>query len=535
MKTQPTVKPAGSRLVSLALAGILLVIAYVGFPVLSHAIVFEYLIPHYPSAVVTTLVGWAGWSAVKRYPIRGESGMVALLATYAVTVLLALVGSSLLVSGARSFLLAQEAAYEPTDAMPRVSNARVRYTPLDVAEQHIARRTQTSQSAIGAVRPVATAQGVAYVTPLEVRGVWNMFFGKNQDFMFFDDAGTDETRGRVHELKTDPFQVGEGMEVFDDIQRTLVVSMGFFRSYPEISYVPVYDGDALTEVLGIVPYISYHMRWGITVPHWGGVVVFHADGTFEDLTPEQAQDDPRLQGGNRLFPEALAEAYAEAQRFDAGPISGYFRRDDKIEIPELPGGNQMPFYLPMEDGSYQYVTMAEPDGASYALRKIFYVNAQTGKRSVYAFDGEGEENLLGPAKVVSSAKSVPGYNWYEESGQTASGSYRIVEPRPVTRDGKLYYMLSVTPIDYGNVVATVFVDASTSTTVGPFKTRAETFAWLAGDELTFGSSAAKVVVENADGAAPDVCENLVAVCEQIETVCPSPAPTVEPVTEPATP
>ena len=348
------------------------------------------------------------------------------------------------VKGAVWVQVYRDSEFVETDKMPLVSNDLVRYTPAQVAAEEIVRRTQTSQFTPGDTRPIGSESGVAYIAPLIPQGMWNAFFEKNEGFMYFDDGGTSENGQRVESMSTTPFKWGEGMEIFDDIYRKLIWKVGFFNTYPEIYYAPLYgDSGEVEEVLGVVPYISYRFWWGILVPKWGGVALFHSDGTVEDLSPEEASADERLQLTSRLFPEKMARDYIHSQRYDAGGFMlaqmwyGVIRRPGKIEIPPLPGKEQMPFFLPMQDDTYKYLATVEPDGDAYSLMRIYTINAKTGERLVYRYDVDGRpSNLQGPRKVISYAKALPNYVWLEGSGKNASGTYRIVEPRPVTPAGQ---------------------------------------------------------------------------------------------------
>ncbi len=521
----------------LILAG-LLTILFFTFPVFFHGLVFSYLVRNFAYVFWIVILGAVFIPMAVHYLRRGAPTIGFALIVADVVLM---VGGMGILAGIEQAKIAQMAKYELMDQLPAVSREHVRYTPLQVAEQEISRRTQSSQRAIEEVIPLSGPKGPMYIAPLIVNGVVNMYLGQNQGFEVFDDAGTvDNGLDRVSLIDTPEFQVGDEMEIFDNLDRRLILDVGFFNTYPRTYYAPIYKEDGVTvdEVVGIVPYISYTFWWGFLLPEWGGVAVFHADGTIENLTPAEAQQSEKLAHVDRLFPSWLAEKWVYAQPFDQGWLSGYIRRDDKIEVPRLEDQNQMPFYLLMEDGTSQYITMTEPDGPSFALRKIYYTDARTGTSRVYAYNDK--ENILGPAKAVSMAKSVTGYTWYEDHGQGgSSGSYRIIEPRPVTRGGELYYMYSIVPKDYGTVVATVFVNAATSKTIGPFTSRDDAFAWLL--ERPNASAVNTAVAATIEGnagtttqSAASTCEQFIAVCEQIEQICPSTSNTaaVTPAPEP---
>ncbi|MBI4433765.1 M48 family metalloprotease [Candidatus Uhrbacteria bacterium] len=503
-------------LVGLSLVFSVFVVGYFPAPVITHTYIFEGVIRNWYGEVLTVLGLVVGGILTRKYAHAGswKRTMPIVLSCLFVPMILSTVVSWVL-RGVVEYQLYRDAAFLEVDTKPRVSSHLVRYTPERVAVEEILRRTQTSEFTPGTVRAIGTPHGVAYIAPLVPQGVVSTFVEHNAGFMYFDDGGTEEDQPRVTMIRTEPFVFGEGMEVLDDIHRRLITEIGFFKSYPEISYVPVRSNGRVVEIIGVVPYIDYRLAWGLFIPEWGGVVLFHASGQLERLTPQEAIADPRLRAAHRLFPEELARRYVEAQRYDQGVLSGWYRRGGKIEVPQLPAGEQMPYFLPMEDGTYQYLTMVEPDGDAYSLMRVYMVHALTGERTYYRHDREDrDQNLQGPAKVLSYAKQIPGYNWYEESGSGASGSYRLVESRPVTRSDRLYYMLSITPVDYARVVGTVFVDAETNAVIGPFGDRASTFAWLAGEVV--------VPPEPQKNVEP-FCAALQTTCAQIVHLCPAAA------------
>lgn len=498
----------------LVLAAASLYATYWMAPTIVHLYVFESLILGYADDLLVMLgISFASLRARRYWQMLGKDRLT-LVITF-VSSPLAFCGFLYFgIAAMKEYWLAESAPFAEVDALPEISRDKIRFTPEDVAAQEIVRRVQSSEFSPGHTRALSNVGGVGYIAPFVPQGLWNRLGSRNDAFLYYDDAGSEDERQRVTNIPSEPFVYGEGMEIFDDIRRRLVLDIGFFKSYPEIYYAPILENGAVKEVIGVVPYVSYDFRWGIFIPHWGGVVVFHADGTIVDLSPEEAQADPLLADVSRLYPESLMKKIVEAQRYDQGPISGLIRRAGKIEIPRLPGHTQMPFFLAMEDGSSRYVTMAEPDGDGYGLMRIYLVDARTGERTVYRFDVDDRpQDLLGPAKAISSVKSVQGFNWYEEDGDSKSGSYRVIEPRPVTRGGNLYWMLSIVPVDFARTVATVFVDAKTNRVVGPFQTRAETFAWLSGQAVE--------PTPEPEPTEADLCERLLRIRDELETMCPA--------------
>lgn len=476
--------PKGIALsVTLALAGL-----YGLAPVFLHSVLWETIILHLPTWIPLILAIVATLGAFARYGDRKRGERINVVTVSLVIVLLIVgTGFALLAGSWKNVQLYRMNRFEERPQILGVSNEQMRFKPVEIAQQDMVRKNKSSEFTPGPLSAIGSEKGVAYIAPLVPQGVINTFLMENRGFMYLDDSGTDEERNRVSKIDTEPFAWGEGMEVFDDIYRRLIYKVGFTNSYPEIYYTPISKDGVIVEVVGVVPYISYAFR-GVFVPVWGGVAIFHADGAIEDLSPAQAKRDPRLMISSRAFPETLARQIVQAQRFDTGMIGGWIRRPGKIQVPDLPGRNEMPYFLSMDDGSFQYVTSVEPDGEGFSVMRIYYVNALTGERSVYRFDTpeNAERNLLGPAKSLDLVKAIEGYNWYESDSSGGSGSYRIVEPRPATPRGNnhLHWMWTITDVKFSREVATAFVDTETNAVYGPFKTRKETRAFLYGERTS---------------------------------------------------
>lgn len=496
---------------------ILLSITFLYFlaPVFLHAVLWEGFILHLPAWIPLIIAGVVALGAFLRYSDR-YNRINAITVT--ILIIFGLVGGGLtaMASSWRNVQLYRLNHFTERPELLGVSSEQVRFKPLQIAQADIVRKNKASEFTPGRLSPIGSEKGVAYISPLVPQGIINTILMQNQGFLYLDDAGTDEERNRVSKIDTQPFSWGEDMAVFDDIHRRLIRKVGFTRSYPEIYYAPVKKEGKVVEIVGVVPYISYAFR-GVFVPQWGGVAIFHADGRIEDLSPDEVKNDPRLLSTRRAFPETLVRQIVHAQRFDTGLIGGWIRRPGKIEIPELPGENQMPYFLPMQDGSYQYVTSVEPDGEGFSIMRIYYVNALTGERTVFRFDTPkmGGKNLVGPAKSLSFIKAIPGYNWHQVSSGGGSGTYLIIEPRPVTPRGSdhLHWMVTITDLEYSREVATAFMDAETNEVFGPFKTRADTFAFLQG--ATAPTTTESKQSSPTLNAIDDGSQNIRPICEEI--------------------
>ena len=148
-----------------------------------------------------------------------------------------------------------------------------------------------------------------------------------------------------------------------------------------------------------------------------------------------------------------------------------FLHKDQIEISDVYGqANRQPFLMDTTDG-LKWVVATEPWGQSYGIFKIFLVDAFSGRIDLLELDEE--MTLTGPVRVVSYVrKNFPTIDW---------STSQVIEPRPYTRDGVLYWMLSITPMDFAGVSYTVLVNSETNEVYG-FQKDDELLAFLKGEE-----------------------------------------------------
>jgi hypothetical protein len=324
---------------------------------------------------------------------------------------------------------------------------------------------------------VDVASGIGYRTPLTPSGMVQHFTAQNYGFVTYDDRPGIRQEERVV-VEEQRYTYGEEMYVFDNIYR-LLYSADPFCYYPDIYYLTLV-GQEQQGYVAVAPQIKHRFEFpGVFVRYWSGVTLVFASGTLEHLTVDAAKFDPRLKG-KILFPSDLTRLIVEAQRFDQGWLSGLIRRDDKIEVPNLPAGRQWPLRVKGKDGSFYDVIATEPDGENHSLYKLFFVNKNTGEFSYFQYGDESGRGgaLIGPVRAAELVKSL-GYVWFEEHGQSSSGTHRIVEPRFVAHEGSPYWVFSITTRQMADVVSTVVVNAASERVV-ELKTRNEFDAWVSG-------------------------------------------------------
>ncbi len=329
---------------------------------------------------------------------------------------------------------------EQLSALPNTT--AVRWLPYEVAVNFGKNKVNDSTVEPGGFEPFIDGQQIDMVAPRVPNGFYNAFAAKTKGIIIIRPDGSANVVGQE-------FRYGEGMQLRDNI-RWIMRRHHYWSNTPEVYYLQ--QGQ---EVLEVVPYMDYHFSFPVMVPYWGGVTVFHPDGRMEELTPSEAVKDPRF-AGQRLFPLSLAKQMGEAWDLRGGVWNQWFNHRNQTQIPDVSGGgnNPQPYLVPSQNGP-QFVMAAEASGGnSHGVYKILYFNAHNGVPSEYTVPNA--DQLIGPnASLTYIKSSYPQLNWKSSQG----GNIIPLEPRPVIKDGALYWMSSVTTTDYAGIACTVLVDS----------------------------------------------------------------------------
>jgi len=328
---------------------------------------------------------------------------------------------------------------------------KIRYLPMEVAEYYGENRMQEPGIQLGDFDAIMYNGELTWVAPREQSGFIRMYTQKNDGVALINSDGSMTTINARMEY-------GENMEIFDNIN-WLLTNHNYWVDYPEIYYL--FDGNT---PVAVAPYITYKYRFPVMTPYWGGVCVVYPDGHLVDYTPAEAQNIAFL-ANERIFPEKLARIYAESYAYVHGIWNTLTSHTDQIRIPILDySDNQMPYLMPTEDG-LQWVLVAEPASASYAIHSIFSIDAVTGELSVYRVPLD--TNLLGPDRAWEYVKAdFPSYDWVSsDNNNTNTGNIQLIEPRLVINKGELYWMITITTKDYAfssDKPSTVLVNSRTT-------------------------------------------------------------------------
>lgn len=318
-----------------------------------------------------------------------------------------------------------------------------RFLPLEVAETTATNKTTDSQVTPGEVEPLVVGDTANWIVPETPNNFSTKYFGNQPGFLTINTTA-DTSRD------TTEYAPGYGLCCFNN--RSLwwsSIKRHFFADYTAESYMTELNG----EVVIVQPYLTYYPDFShvlpVMVPEFGGVLVFHADGTSEDLSP---MDAASKYPGGRFFPHELASYFATSYQLKNGIWNYLFTHRDQPDVPKLgssdsdskSSSNEFPFLIPTQDGPEWY-TAVEPYGASKSAYMSYYIDATTGEVKVYKF----AEPLVGPDRAESFVNNA--FN-------TLKGT-SFYEPRPLVKNGNLYWMLSASASGTPDVQFTALVDA----------------------------------------------------------------------------
>jgi hypothetical protein len=237
------------------------------------------------------------------------------------------------------------------------------------------------------------------------------------------------------------------------------------RSHPfsRIQY-PVLIPEGEREAIAMAPYVGYR-GFPFRTPYLKGVLVYHQDGTIEDLTPEEAADRPELVHSGRIFPESVARAQADA-----------LARSDELEGEIVDAeDNKQPYLTAIDKDTTAWVTIVNDKARAGGVKAIIIADSSTGETDVWL--PSEDDRLVSTEDVINMARALP-LKWEEERCCDSDGhSYtvtlrEVVEPRLAFKDGKPYYLVTVVPTDdlaLGREVEfTLLIDAETGEKLDEF-------------------------------------------------------------------
>lgn len=264
----------------------------------------------------------------------------------------------------------------------------------------------------------------------------------------------------------EPSQIARGgfdHSVAGIVPATLKGQAKLKHPFSRIQYPVIVPGEG-DEAFAIAPYMGYR-GFPFRAPYLKGVLVYHADGELEDLTPEQAAARPELARSGRIVPEKVARAEANI-----------LARSDELKGEIKDGeGNAQPYLTTISDEKTVWVTIINEEGRGGGVKAVVLKDSTTGETEVWMPD-EGEE-LVSTEDVIDTARALP-LRWEETRCCDSDGhSYtvtlrEVVEARLAFKNGKPFYLVTVVPTDdlalSRRVEYTLLLDARTGKTLDRF-------------------------------------------------------------------
>jgi hypothetical protein len=332
--------------------------------------------------------------------------------------------------------------------LPEMDTSFMRITPMKVANRYATDATQYPRHTPSKPPDIVQINDKphwAYV--LSPDGLVNYYDIKPIGALFVDMT----TTRKELDITEQTLQYAQDIGIEDDIYWQIHLRKYFIDA--ERTLVLQHEGDLYLAV----PYIEFDMHFEFPiwyqVPRWGGIFLVDKDGTFEDLTPEEARIHDVLQN-QKLFPEKLVLTYINSQKYWKAQNGSYidalfnvwFHHEGEIEITDISNqGNQQPFLMNTLDG-LKWIVSVEPYGQAHGIFSIYLLDARSGEIEMKRYSGEE----IGPVKAGDyTRKNHPEVDWSQ---------FQTIEPIPVTPNGDLYWEVRVTPYDGSGISYIAFVD-----------------------------------------------------------------------------
>jgi hypothetical protein len=211
----------------------------------------------------------------------------------------------------------------------------------------------------------------------------------------------------------------------------------------------------ITEVIGVpsssgpllvAPFVKWEGGWFVKHPVFRGVFVENTHGSFQMLSPRQAESDAALVSYGDVFPKGLADAIAASYAYKEGLANYIFTHKDQygLESGEV--------YLEEIKGlGLQYVGLLSPSGENATVGAIITVSALNGQVRIWPMPSG--ETPIDAEKANELANGESGLGLHEESE---------VNDRPVLLpDHRLQYAITATPREEARVSENLLIEART--------------------------------------------------------------------------
>ncbi len=281
-----------------------------------------------------------------------------------------------------------------------------------------------------------------------------------------------------------------------------------FVEFHEILYIKDQDG-------GYMAMVSLIKRSGWRrVPYVSTILLIHADGETEWLSPRQAKNDERLYG-IQLIPEWLSRKKVEAYGWQNGIWEGMISKRGRIQVQQsqVNEENSAPYHLETPDGA-MWFTPFGPLGKE-SLKGIMMQDSHDVAEPILVWKLPGDQAYQGVDALATEIKAAPNHpgdiNWLRvsnvEGGSTRSGDTDVIEMIPVPHlegDRIVLHFMGYVAIDPPvNTRFYTIINAETREVLEDVYSIDEVTAWLNGaKELSVQTEKNDVSQESSYDADP---------------------------------
>ena len=243
---------------------------------------------------------------------------------------------------------------------------------------------------------------------------------------------------------------------FDTLWREVKLRAGLStRVLSECNAEVMYNGEPYI----IIPLASWVVSLKTTLPVPVGYAVISPNGDIKMLSFKEALGNPLFKGVP-LVPDIIAREWVEAYKYYTGFWNVVLYHNTYV-IRDV-GTNPQPYLMSDNAGHLYWVFIAEPPGATYSAKYIFYVNASNPKPHIMIY--ELPQPVIGISKVASLIKQAhPTFDWSQ---------FHVEEPMPIIANGTLYWKVTVITSDGRGMVSIDFLNTRTNevTSIKPNQT-----------------------------------------------------------------
>ena len=296
-----------------------------------------------------------------------------------------------------------------------------------------------------------SGDSVVYNWIIEPEGFWNELFRNAYGVVFVNGSSYPPNVEFVnHTLYWSLHRVRITPLYIDTLYRELKARSLFCKPLLEDN-IEVRLGD---KIYVLVPLETWQRGADYYVPLLYGYAVISADGNIRIVPADKIFSDPVLGPIFKTYkipvvPEVIAREWIELYRWSPGFINVALYHQT-FTIRDI-GLNPQPYLVFDNNGHLYWLFVAEPSGASYAIKYIMYVDAETINPVIKIY--RPETQWIGASKIASYIqKAHPRYDWER---------FKLAEPIPIIINNTLYWKVTIITSDGRGVISIDLVNAKT--------------------------------------------------------------------------